>query len=504
VPRTFRPPRTQRLYDVCVVGSQLGGVAAGALLARRGYRVLHVDHDGLGGAYEDGGWLLPYAPAVVPSLRIFPAASAVLFEVGLSTDLDRHLEPCRPDLQLILPRHRLDLPREAPARLAELEREWPGAGEHLQASFAEADRLFEASTPFLAGRPPLPPSGLRQRWALSRAMRNAGAQAVPAAPFAGLDGHPLATALEAFARFLHYLEGEAPPLGLTRLLGAAARGTWRLPGGLEGLREILRRRIAESRGELLGTEGAPAIAESLEVEHGRVASVRVEDSDDVFAARAFISATDAPALRRLIPGGGERLAALLDTVRPARQLLTVNMVVRAADLPPPLGETVLCLGAPDPEIGPALLVQVLAARRSARAGPAEPAGDERVISAAGFVSTRSRDKGGEHIADLAARIRAALDDALPFLGSRAIHESVPLLAAPSERRGSRLMAHPLYQVQLSRTLGVTGLPTRSPIKNLFFAGREVLPGLGIEGEFHAALQAAARVQEMLGKRDRLR
>jgi phytoene dehydrogenase-like protein len=505
VPQTFRPPRTQRLYDVCVIGSQLGGVAAGALLARRGFRVLHVDHDGLGGSYQDGGWLLPYAPAVVPSLKAFPAASAVLAELGLTADLDRHLEPCRPDLQLILPRHRLDLSHVAPARLAELEREWPGNGEHLEAAFSEAGRLFDASSPFLAGTPPLPPSGLRQRWALSKALRQAAtARPASAAPFAGLDGHPLAGALSAFARFLHYLEGDAPPLGLTRLLGAAARGTWRLPGGHEGLREILRRRIAESRGELLGAEGAPAIAESLEVEQGRVASVRLEDSDDVFAARAFVSATDAPALRRLIPGGGEKLAALLDRVRPARQLLAVNLVVKAAALPPPLGETSLCLGVQDPEIGPALLVQVLPARRGARTGPAEPAAEERVICAAAFVSARSRDKGRDHLAGLAARVRAALDDAIPFLGSQTVHESVPLLAAPSERRGSRLMAHPLYEVQLPQTLGVTGLPTRSPIKNLFFAGREVVPGLGIEGEFHAALQAAARVQEMLGKKDLLR
>ncbi|HEY6105533.1 MAG TPA: phytoene dehydrogenase, partial [Anaeromyxobacteraceae bacterium] len=90
------------------------------------------------------------------------------------------------------------------------------------------------------------------------------------------------------------------------------------------------------------------------------------------------------------------------------------------------------------------------------------------------------------------------------LGSQTVHQSVPLLAAPSERRGSRLMAHPLYEVRLPQALGVTGLPTRSPIKNLFFAGREVVPGLGIEGEFHAALQAAARVQDMLGKKERLR
>lgn len=500
--QTFKPPRTQRVYDACVVGSQLGGVAAGALLAKRGYRVLHVDHDGLGGSYEDGGWLLPYAPAVVPSLKAFPAASAALFEVGLTPDLDRQLEPCRPDLQLVLPRHRLDLSREPAARLAEMEREWPGSGERLEAAFLEAGRLFEASSPFLAGAPPLPPSGLRQRWALSKALRQAAARPDGAAPFAGLEGHPLTGALAEFARFLHYLEGNAPPLGLTRLLGAATRGTWRLPGGHEGLREILRRKIAESRGELLGAEGAPAIAESLEVEHGRVVALRVEDSDDVFTARAFVSATDAPALRRLIPGGGEKLAALLDRVRPTRQLLAVNLVVKAASLPPPLGEAVLCLAAPDAEVGSALLVQVLPARRAGRA--AEAAAEERVVCAAAFVPARSRDTGRDHLAGLAARVRAALDQALPFLGSQAVHESVPVLAASSERRGSRLMAHPLYEVRLPQALGVTGLPTRSPIKNLFFAGREVVPGLGIEGEFHAALQAAAQVQQLLGKKEGLR
>ena len=233
-----------------------------------------------------------------------------------------------------------------------------------------------------------------------------------------------------------------------------------------------------------------------------MASLRVEDSDDVFAARAFISATDAPALRRLIPGGGEKLASLLDRVRPARQLLAVNLVVPAASLPPPLGEAALCLGVQDPEVGPALLLQVLPARRAGR--PGEPGAEERVVCAAAFVPARSRDKGRDHLAALAARVRAALDEVLPFLGRGAVHESVPLLAAPSERRGSRLMTHPLYEVRLSQALGVTGLPTQSPLENLVFAGREVLPGLGIEGEFHAALQAAARVQRILGRKDTLR
>src|SRR5207244_2892092 len=98
---------------VCVIGSQLGGAVTGALLARRGYRVLHIEHDGLGTGYEDAGYLLPFGPALIPPLKAFPATDQVFTELALMTDITRLLEPCTPDLQIIMPKHRLDVPREA-------------------------------------------------------------------------------------------------------------------------------------------------------------------------------------------------------------------------------------------------------------------------------------------------------------------------------------------------------------------------------------------------------
>src|SRR5512133_55378 len=134
--QTFRPPATQRIYDVCVVGSQLGGVLAGALLARRGFRVLHVAHDDPGFHYAGQRYVLPFGPAVVPSIRQLPAAEMILSELGLATDFARALQPTAPDLQLLLPKHRVDLSRDVGILRTELRREWPQEAEPLEAGFA--------------------------------------------------------------------------------------------------------------------------------------------------------------------------------------------------------------------------------------------------------------------------------------------------------------------------------------------------------------------------------
>jgi hypothetical protein len=125
--------------------------------------------------------------------------------------------------------------------------------------------------------------------------------------------------------------------------------------------------------------------------------------------------------------------------------------------------------------------------------------DERVVCAAGFVAPGASD---DEIARLARRARETLADLIPFFDRHLVRESVPALAGPPERRRA-FVAHPLYEVTARQTLGVTGIDPRA-LKNLVFAGREVVPGLGVEGEFHSGVQAAAAAQALLGRRELLR
>ncbi len=489
---TLKPPATQRLYDVCVLGGGVGGAAAGALLARRGFRVLIVDEGGRA-PRADGGWLLPAGPSLQPPVRHLPAVEALLAEVGLLNDAARAQEPLHPDLQVLLPRHRLELSREPAALAAELRREWPAEAARLGAALQALQADGEAAGLFLKAAPPLPPGGFLDGFSLRKALRVAAAAAGPAGaglgrrpPLAPLGDHPLGAALAGLTALLGHLDGPPAPLSAARLAGVATRGLCRPAPGAHPLEEALRRKVAETRGELLGTPEAPARVESLGLDGGRLASLRVAGSTDGFGARAFLLAAPLAWLGPLLPGGvPPRAQKALDRLRPGRRLAALHRVVRPAAIPPGLGPAALVLGG-GAAAEEAVLLEVQPARHDARKGAAPPAEGARLVSA----WTMAGD-GEAGAAAALARLDAALEEVLPYLGSHLLHAPAPALL-------------PWQLTCQDPAVGVAGLRVRSPWKNLLLCGREVVPGLGLEGELYAGLQAAAQAAALLGAKGRPR
>ncbi|MBI3182120.1 MAG: NAD(P)-binding protein [Myxococcales bacterium] len=488
---------SRQVYDAVVVGGQLGGALAAALLAKRGHRVLLVEHDGLGHGYEHGGYLLPYAPLVAPPLKAMPAFDEALVELGLNTAVQRALRPHAPDLQLVLPSHRLDLHHDEAPRLAELTREFGEGAGRIAAALKAAASQHEQSDPFFREHPNLPPDGFFESLALKRQI---GRHPALAEPSAALQADLSLPVLGGLLQFLTYANEPKQPLAQTRPLSQALASPNRYPGGKEGLRELFTRRLVELGGDLLWRESEESsVVEELFLEGGRVAGLKLVQSDHEYRCSSLIGATDAGALRRLVPDKRKHraLAELLDQVEPRKFLFAINWVLPAEVLPKGMGELVLLDTADD--LSP-LLVQVSHARKiGAKAD--EP--KERVVCAGAFVPTSYRDLGEDHLRSLAARMGVHLDELMPFARRRAILESAPYLDAGGVR-GSRLLPHPLYEVNAEHFLGITGLPQRTPVKNLFLASREVLPGLGLEGEVMAGVRAARLVQESLGKKDPLK
>ncbi len=212
-------------------------------------------------------------------------------------------------------------------------------------------------------------------------------------------------------------------------------------------------------------------------------------------------------MRKLLPpeAAVARQHRVLGQIAPRRRLFSVNLVVKEAALPPALGDNVVAIR--DPQGGDGIenvvFLQILPARRDTKKGPGEVVTDERVVCASAFVPAAMGAR--DELAAAAARIREAVADAIPFFERHLVAESAPALHAPAHQlEGVRLLAQPLYQAELDITLGITGLPVRAPWKNAFFAGREVVPGLGLEGEFFAGIQAAGHVAANLGRKDVLK
>lgn len=499
-PKPFRAASipTRHVYDVIVLGAQLSGILAGALLAKRGYRVLHIDPEGLGSFYEDRGFELPYAPSVLPSLKRLPQADAALTELGVAVEIGRTLDASGQELQLLFPKNRLDLSASAARREAEIAREFAERKEALIAAVEGTLRVAEATDPFFKDPlAPLPASGFLERYHLQKAVR--AHRALESAPGDAIEEDLVGQGLRALSRFLVYLEdAEAGRMARARPVAQVLAGPHRFPGGAMGLRQALRKRLGELGGDYAGGEEEPALVEELMFEGPHFSGVKLASSSNVYRARCLLAGTDTSALAPLIPPKVKKhkLADLFESVRQRRYLFPVNLVVHQAGLP--LGLKELALLVPGAEgLGPVLL-ELSPARKDDRELP-----DHRVLCAAAFVPAAEHDAGEARLRELASRIEAAALEVAPFCGPHIALRSAPFLDAKNAR-GHRLSPHPLLEIGEDRLLGLAGLPQRTPCKNFFLASREVLPGLGVEGEFMAGLRAAHLVQEMLKKHNPLK
>jgi phytoene dehydrogenase-like protein len=488
---------SRHVYDVVVLGGQIGGALSAALLAKRGCRVLLVEHDGLGVGYEFKDFVLPYAPFIAPSLKSMPAAETAFTELGLNTTVQRALRPATPTLQVILPKHRVDLFADPGRRKKELRRELGATGEDVDTALTQISKLHESTDSYFKDPPNFPPDGWMDKWQFERSLKKFP-NVTATAPTPGDD--PASRLIFGLTPFVTY-QAELSGLGISRTLSATLESPNRYPGGREGLREILIKKLSDLGGDYLGPEGnTSAVVESLSFEGGKLVGLKVMQSEVIYRAPYVIAATDAGALRRLLPEKKRHraLSEALEMLNPQRFLFTVNWVAPAELLPKAMGE--LLILDTDAELGP-LLVQ---------AGPARKVGgkveDEslRVVCASASVPAGTRELGEAHMQKLVERIGAQLDRLMPFVRQKLLASSAPYLDAGGVR-GSRLLPHPLYPVAIEQSvLGITGLAPKTPTKNLFLASREVLPGLGLEGELLAGVQAAQSVQELLKKMDPLK
>jgi len=471
-----------------VLGSDLAATVGGAVLAHRGFRVL------IAGVpaeerYTIGPYSLPRAPLAFVGIE-GPTLKRIVGELNLVQLLRRRLEPNRPAYQLLLPDHRIDVGDDLGR---ELLREMPDAAAPFETAAARAAEVSTAIEGILSQDLILPPDGFWDRRDANRV-----AARLPAADedlLAALpDRHPLRAAYTMPARFGAAFD-EPGAVSIARLGELHRRGTFRLDGGREGLRGLLLDRLKTHSGEVR----PDLVPRAILTKRGKVTGVQFDGRNETIGCTHVLCGMGADRVAQLVADGGEKPPKRLveaSAIRPAAHRYVVHLVAPLDALPDALGRLAYAVG----DLG-----QPLAGANALTLHLADGYGQHAVLS----VEALAPDASPEALRALRTAMRQHLDKLLPFVGHHLLlvhspHDGIAPEGVDGERAPGPppLPMEPIWAMPKDdRPLGFCGLPHGTGVKHLLLASRQVLPGLGVEGELAAGWAAARLVLQTERKRD---
>lgn len=482
-------------YDLIVLGADIAGLVAAALVARRGRRVLVIPHGSPEGAYRVGGRQFPLASDPLVHIRT-PPVQRVFTELGLAQQVRRQHAPLRHLIHAILPDHRLDLAPNGSNLLQEAQREWPS--DALEQAWDCAHHWYQATDSvlqeLLASDNALAADGF---WA--RRLLNRVAAQLPGDDVDELDplgpGHPLRQAARATEPWVQHLGaaqlGKAARL---RIAGLWAQGPEDFERGHGQLRELLLQRISLHSGDV---KRDLRVGE-LMTRRGRVVGVTLLGKRDRYGCDHMIVATDP---RRLLEGPlppeavPKGLTTSLANIETVAKRFVLHVEINQRGVSPALDAMAFVLpqvppeASEDPSVG-SMFLRVTPGTRE----------DTRCLAITRIVAPT------EALGNMRERIVNELDErgVLPFCQPyietlHSPHDGRPLTCkgdgtTTPQPVGSTLPMEGLYAMRHGTpSLGVGILPHASDLKAMYFACRLNLPGLGLEGEFAAGTMAAGLV-----------
>jgi phytoene dehydrogenase-like protein len=485
-------------YDLIVLGDDLPGVITATLCASRGMRVLlattRVDPE----SYEVGPYRLPTRPLSIVGLSS-PAIARTMDELNFVHLLKRRLRQTSPAFQFIGPDARIDVTADDEGFASEVRRDFPADDAEAAIAHAQTARTISDLLDPLIGQPAeFPPTKFFERREIARAedpLHTASAQ------IDGLGAEaPLASALLAAPAAL---SAHGDPRELTAIARGRAFDMWRrgvaqLPGGRAALRSIFLDKFSSHGGEVRAVS-----AESLVVSWGKVTGVRSHDGEELGASHVVVAMPVEQVLELVGRKPPKKLVELAQQVQPSAYRYTLNVVLAEAGVPQGIASTALVVADPSRPLidDNAIALHI---------GEADDEGRTAVNIEAICASPGEEGPRQEHFAALRERLMARLEEVMPFSRDHILTAHSPYesrapdgFAVPAELPKP---AHPLPAWRSDRPpqLGLAAAPYHVGLKRLTLASPQILPGLGLEGEFAVGWSAARIACAGSKKRDLLK
>lgn len=468
-----------RSYDVIVAGFRPGGLLAGALLAKRGLRVLVLQQEEEG-SNAQGKHLFPSHRYPFMGLEHPDFLGAAFDQLTIHPSERRALKPMVPGFQVILPRHRVDV--YADDRLkAELTREFRDEAVLLEAFYTRAkeeaeifselwqDRRVRVPTPTLLQKVGLGNMGGKERGLFVNRPVTVGDL------YAELEAPP---ALRAYFNvqllaFGYVTAPELLPMPVAGHILTSARSG--LVGDLEQvepLQELLLERIQSLHSDVMTKR-----LERLDFSWGRCSGFHFEGDAQKSSCEYLLWNASWQGLLPLLPEGVARKGYTGRGVLPSHLRFTVQLELDDFVIPVGMQEHVLMVGKLEEPLSDGNFLHVsLSPEGSERFAPlgARSATVSTLVSAAKPPATLEARRA------LVTKMLVLLKKVMPYLDEyiKAVH--IPEGAEERETwfdAGEVMQRYPLD----------LGPGPRLPHWNVFQLGRETFPLLGVDGELGAGM-----------------
>lgn len=500
---------SNRKSRVVVIGAGIGGLTAGALLARRGYQVLVLDQafvpGGCASTFKRRGFTFDVGATQVAGLEPGGIHQRIFDE--LEIDLPT-ATPCDPACAVFLPGETepINVWRDPEQWKAERQQQFPGSEPFWQMMTT----LFEASWKFQSRDPVLPPRNLWDLWQLASAVRPDTMITLPftfmtvgdALRRYGLyEDRRLRTFLDLQLKLYSQVNADETAL----LYAATALGVSTEPQGLfhlNGSMQVLSDRLVEALEKWGGKLLMRHTVEQVEVSDGKATRVRIRNQK---TGEVWTESADQVVANVTV----QNLVQLLGEQAPQGYKRRVDR------LPPASGAFVIYLGVDQSAIplGCAPHLQFLydysgpiGENNSLFVSVSQP-GDGRApegkatIIASSFTDTGLWWQGSkEEYEQLKQRYTegaiARLNQYFYLKPETLIHQEVatPRTFAYYTGRDRGIVGGIGQRIP---TFGPFGFATRTPIKSLWLVGDSTHPGEGTAGVSYSALTAVRQIEANL-------
>lgn len=467
------------LFDVTILGSELSGLIAGALLVKRGYNVLIAEVEAQAHVKKVGEYRLRRFPGMFFGFGKGQIYSEIFAELGIPFLDKKRFLMAEPGFQVVTPDRRVDIPQERDDLFRTFSLEFPTESGKMVSLVNDIDRHAQSIRGFFVNNVVYPAS----TWGESRAAKKVLASmsedykdAINTDYAAFLDHYSLSADARSFidgqVQFLSPVFPDQPNLAFAaNLVGLTNNGIFRVEGGMKVLEQLYRERISSYRGVCHKT---PAIEG---IEFAKYNEIKFADQKEPIKTR-YIALSENPA--QFFSAWSPKhlkseLKEKMDLAPPKHHDFVLYIGIDAGVVPVGMGDNVILIQDPTRELINDNFIMISVSARDDEAvaplGKRLLAARIKVAPAGGVLDPETTDR-------LCDRIHAALRELMPFLDDFtdfvAKKESYELYRQEREEAWSQNID--------DDKLGVALLQNRTPHKSVFYTGKAVLPGLGMEGE----------------------